>query len=211
LRIKICGITRLEDAVFVSRLGVWALGFIFVPQSPRAVHISKAEEITKILDIYCPSVVKVGVFANSDEKTIKEVASRCSLDVIQFHGKEPPELTKRFSTIKFKAFIIDDEIEPTNLIEAVDRYEDCIPLLDLPKDKDVSFDTLLRTAYILKKMGKDFILAGGIGIENIKDVVDLDPYAIDIARGVEVIPGIKDREKLEKIVDIVKKEGREYV
>ncbi|MGB9682919.1 MAG: phosphoribosylanthranilate isomerase [bacterium] len=208
MRLKVCGITRLEDAIFASQLGVWALGFIFIPQSPRVVYTSRVEEIVKILNIYYPSVLKVGVFADNDEKTVRDTVSICSLDIIQFHGKESPEFTKRFSNKKIRAFIIEDRTNLTNLVENIDSYDDCIPLLDLPKDRYVPFSTLIETAYKLKEIGRNFILAGGISIDNIREVISLDPFAIDIARGIEVIPGIKDREKLEMLVSLVKKEGR---
>jgi phosphoribosylanthranilate isomerase len=197
--------------IFASKLGVWGLGFIFVPKSPRVIDITMAKEMTKILNIYYPDVLKVGVFANSTEEFIKEVVSICDLDAIQFHGEEPPDFTKKFHKTKFKAFIADDRSSFFRLIDDINRYDDCLPLLDLPKDRNIPWNILLEMAYRLKETGRDFILAGGIGIGNIKDVVDLDPYGIDIARGAEISPGIKDREKLEKIVDIVKKEGREYV
>jgi len=197
--------------IFASELGVWSLGFIFVPQSPRAIDITRTKEMTKILNAHYPDVLKVGVFTDSTEEFIREVVSVCSLDVIQFHGEESPDFTKKFHKTKFKVFIIDDRLNFSSLIEDINRYQDCIPLLDLPKGGNVSWDILLEIAYKLKETGKDFILAGGIGIDNIKDVIDLEPYAIDIARGVEISPRIKDKEKLKKIVELVKKEGREYV
>lgn len=207
MRIKICGITRLEDALLASRLGAWAVGFIFVPSSPRSLSLERAKEISLALENSYPNLLKIGVFVDQSEEFIHSAISLCKLDGIQLHGKESPEFLERFNCrVKIKAFIIDKETGASikNLIEEIRLYKNCLALLDIPKDKSVAQDLLIDYASILKDYGIDFIIAGGINPTNINRFLTLKPYAIDIARGVEVSPGIKDREKLLEIFRLVK-------
>lgn len=204
MKIKICGITRVEDALMAGQLGAWAIGLIFVPTSPRMLILEKAMEITDALERFCPKVLKIGVFADQPEDLISSVSSLCKLDGIQFHGEEPPEFIDRFDcSLKIKAFIITD-IGLESLLEKVGLYRDCLPLLDLPKGQNLSQDLLFTYASELKNRNIKFIVAGGIGPENINRFIPLSPYAIDIARGVEISPGIKDKEKLIEIFRMVK-------
>lgn len=206
MRIKICGITRVEDALLVGKLGAWAIGFIFVPSSPRALSLEKAKEISLALENSYPNLLKIGVFADQSEEFIHNVIDLCKLDGIQLHGRESPEFLDRFDCkFKIKAFIVNNlDINIEDLVEEMKRYKDCLPLLDIPKDKIITQDFLIGYASILKDYGIDFIIAGGINLSNINKFLSLKPYAIDIARGVEISPGIKDREKLLEIFRLVK-------
>ncbi len=204
MKIKICGITRVEDALLAGQLGAWAIGLIFVSTSPRMLTLEKALKIIDALERSYPKVLKIGVFADQPEDFISSVSELCKLNGIQFHGEEPPEFIDRFHcSLKIKAFIITD-IGLESLLEKIRLYRDCLPLLDLPKGKSVSQDLLFTYASELKNHNIEFIIAGGIGPENINRFIPLSPYAIDIARGVEISPGIKDKEKLIEIFRIVK-------
>ncbi|MGC8971140.1 MAG: phosphoribosylanthranilate isomerase [bacterium] len=207
MRVKICGITRVEDALFVGNLGAWAVGFIFVPSSPRVLTLEKAREISLALENSYPNLLKIGVFADQPEEFIYNAINFCKLDGIQLHGRESLEFLERFDCkVKIKAFIVDEEIEVSikNFIEEIRLYKDCIPLLDIPKDKSLTQDLLIDYASMLKDYGIDFIIAGGINLSNITRFLSLKPYAIDIARGVEIRPGIKDEEKLLEIFKLLK-------
>lgn len=212
MKIKICGITRVEDALMAGQLGAWAIGLIFVPTSQRMLTLERAKEITDALERFCPKVLKIGVFADQPEDFISSVSSLCKLDGIQFHGEESPDFVDRFDcSLKIKAFIITDmyrdhalDIGLESLLEKIGLYGDCLPLLDLPKGQNLSQDLLFTYASELKNRNIKFIVAGGIGPENINRFIPLSPYAIDIARGVEISPGIKDKEKLIEIFRMVK-------
>ncbi len=205
MRIKICGITRIEDALLVGELGAWAIGLIFVPSSPRVLTPERAKEIVSTVDSLYPDLLKIGVFADQPEDFISHTVTLCGLDGIQLHGKEPPEFLENFDCkLRIKAFTISDGIDTEDLVEEMRDYRGYLPLIDIPKGQNVSQDILLEFAFGLKRLGIDFIVAGGIGLDNITRFLSLDPYAIDIARGVEVSPGVKDREKLLKIFRLVK-------
>lgn len=213
MRIKICGITRIEDALLVGELGAWAIGLIFVPSSPRVLTLERAMEIVNVMESSYPEVLKIGVFADQPEDFISRAINLCRLDGVQFHGEEPPEFVSSFNCgFKIKAFLTNNirngEQESSsglkNFIERIRLYRDCLPLLDLPKDKNASQELLLNFATELKNCNIDFIIAGGIGLDNIDRFISLNPFAIDIARGVETSPGVKDREKLLKLFRTVK-------
>ncbi|MCX7796731.1 MAG: phosphoribosylanthranilate isomerase [bacterium] len=213
MRIKICGITRIEDALLVSQLGAWAIGLIFVPTSPRRITIEKAREITETVEGLYPEILKIGVFANQQEDFISNVVSLCKLDGIQFHGEELPEFIDRFNCrLKIKAFLVNSLVTGEqslgvgleDFIRRINLYKDCLPLLDLPKNNSVSQELLFTYASKLKDYSINFIIAGGIDPDNITKFMHLHPYAVDIARGVEISPGIKDKEKLLRIFSLVK-------
>lgn len=212
MKIKVCGITRVEDALLVGQLGAWAIGLIFVPTSPRMLTLERAREIVDALERSYPKVLKIGVFVDQPEDFISNISSLCRLNGIQFHGEESPGFIDRFDcSLKIKAFTVNDlwidqalDVGLENLLEKIRLYKDCLPLLDLPKNQKVSQDLLFVYASELKDRNIKFIIAGGIGPENINRFIPLSPYAIDIARGVEIFPGIKDKEKLIEIFKIVK-------
>lgn len=204
--IKICGITRIEDGLLSARLGAWAIGLIFVPSSPRMLSLEKARVITEGLGKAFPSLMKIGVFLDQSERFISQAVRTCSLDGIQFHGNESPGFVLRFSNkLKIKAFVLNEGESFKDLLSRIELYKDCIPLLDLPKDRNTTHDILIDTATKLKDLGIKFIVAGGIGLDNIDKFLQLDPFAIDISRGVETSPGIKDSKKLERLFDLIRR------
>lgn len=205
MRIKICGITRLEDAILAYNLGAWAIGLIFVPSSPRLLSLEKAKEISQELERYCPDLLRIGVFLDQPEDYISNIIELCKLDGVQFHGSESPEFVERFdSKIKIKAFVLDKKMSLESLMDKIGSYKNCIPLLDLPKDTNVSQDVLIEMSSGLKALGIDFIVAGRIDASNIGNFLKIKPFAIDISRGVEASPGIKDRLKLEELFSLIK-------
>ncbi|MFN3368390.1 MAG: phosphoribosylanthranilate isomerase [Thermus sp.] len=188
-RIKICGITRLEDALLAEALGAFAMGFVFAPGSRRRVALEVARAISEALG---PFVVRVGVFQDQGPEEVLSITERARLQVVQLHGQEPPEwaeaIGRHFPVIK--AFPLTGPADPSWA-----QYPAGALLLD--GKAPGSGQTYPRDwAKPLLQTGKRIILAGGITPENLEEVLALGPYAIDLASGVERAPGIKDEAKL---------------
>jgi len=194
LRIKICGITNLDDALLAAELGADALGFIFYAKSPRNVAPEAAREIIRQLP---PFVAAVGVVVNEEAPVVKDLAARAGLDWVQLHGQESPEYCRSLGLKVIKGFRIKDQ-DSLDLLGAYQGAARAL-LLDTYKKGQVggtgaSFDwELAREA---KKFGR-IILAGGLRPENVARAIEVaDPDAVDTASGTEAAPGKKDPAKL---------------
>ncbi len=194
IRIKICGITNLEDALLAADLGADALGFIFYPKSPRHVAPETAREIIAQLP---PFVASVGVFVDEDAGVVHDLAARVGLDWVQLHGQESPDYCRGLGRRVIKGFRIKDE---KSLVE-LENYHDAVQafLLDAYKKGQVGgtgevFDwQLARKA---QRYGR-IILAGGLTPENVAQAIaTAQPQAVDAASGTEAAPGRKDPVKL---------------
>jgi len=188
VRIKVCGITRLEDAKLAEELGAHALGFIFFKGSKRYISPENALNIIKELS---PFIIKVGVFVNEDVSTINDIRTFCKLDRIQIYYDDKKLYEQFDKTSTIPVFKVKDK----NDLE-VSKTFDFLPLFDtyhqqLHGGTGKTFDWDL-----LKDYKKPYILAGGINCDNIIDALNLKPYAIDIASGLESKPGIKDAKKM---------------
>ena len=200
-RVKICGITNLEDAHLAAELGADAIGFIFA-ESPRRISPKEAKAITRTLP---PLVKTVGVFVNEDPARIKEIQSFCGLDLIQLHGDESPEICRELMPHSIKAFRIQNEAD----IENIKRYQGAVRaiLLDtFQKGKaggtGLTFDWGL--AVKAKETGIPLILAGGLSPENIQEAIaTVNPYAVDINSGIEERPGKKDPVLMKQLMEII--------
>ncbi len=194
VRIKICGITNLEDALLAARLGAHALGFIFYPKSPRKVEVEAAREIISQLP---PFILTVGVFVDEEPQTVRDVATRAGLDWLQLHGKESPEYCRSLGRRVIKAFRIRDESSLTE----VARYRDAVQalLLDTYKKGRVG-GTGETFNWNLARQAQAYgpiIMAGGLTPANVAQAIAAaQPAAVDVASGVEALPGKKDQEKL---------------
>jgi phosphoribosylanthranilate isomerase len=194
VRIKICGITNLEDALLAAALGADALGFIFYAKSPRQVPPETARAIIAHLP---PFVAAVGVFVDEDVAVVQDLATRVGLDWVQLHGAESPEYCRSLGCRVIKAFRIQDDTS----LRQVEPYRDAARalLLDTYKKGQVGgtgevFDWhLAREA---KKYGR-IILAGGLTAANVAQAIaTAQPDAVDVASGTEAAPGKKDPAKL---------------
>jgi phosphoribosylanthranilate isomerase len=194
VRIKICGITNLEDALLAAELGADALGFILYPPSPRAIAPDAARAIIAQLP---PLVTTVGVFVDEDAATVQELAAVVGLDWLQLHGQETPDYCRAMGRRVIKAFRIRDE----NSLADLAAYQGAAQafLLDTYKKGLVggtgeTFDwDLAREA---RKYGP-IILAGGLTPENVsRAIASAQPQAVDVASGVELTPGKKDPNKM---------------
>jgi phosphoribosylanthranilate isomerase len=199
-RIKICGITRTEDALAAVHSGADALGLVFFKDSPRYVSIEKAQEIVNAL----PALVsKVGLFVDADAAEIKDVLSKVPLDYIQFHGDEDESFCTSFSKPYIKAIRIKPE---TDLSVVLNKHKSAAALLldawhpDIAGGTGETFDwNLLADTYT--RGLPEIILAGGLNADNVYSAVKLvKPYAVDVSSGVESSPGIKSAEKIQNFV-----------
>lgn len=201
-RVKICGITRTEDAIAASSLGAWAIGYIFAPQSKRYIPAAYAGEISAKIPA---KIQKIGVFVNEEIDKISNTIQTAGLSKVQLHGEESPEFICRLkekSKIKIiKAF----RISCRNNIEILDKYRHCSDyfLLDSYCEKEhggtgKTFNWKL--AKEAKSFGIPIIIAGGITPDNVVSAYEeVKPYAIDLSSGVEKSKGIKDHEKLRNL------------
>jgi phosphoribosylanthranilate isomerase len=194
VKIKICGITNLEDALLAAELGAHALGFIFYPKSPRKVAPETAREIIAQLP---PFVASVGVFVDEDAAVVEDLAAKVRLDWVQLHGQESPEYCRSLGRKVIKVFRIKDE----NSLRLLADYQGAAQamLLDTYKKGQVGgtgevFDWhLAREA---KPYGR-IILAGGLTPANVAQAIEVaQPAAVDAASGTEAAPGKKDPAKL---------------
>lgn len=196
--IKICGMTRKEDALAAAALGVDLLGFVFYEGSERRITPAAAREITRAL----PRTVRpVGVFVDADPAVVRAVVSEAGIAVLQFHGGETPEYCAAFARDYpvIKAFRVSAEAD----LRTVNDYPGQYCLFDTyvkgkPGGTGASFDwKVLKDFEILKPM----ILSGGLTPENVgKALEELAPFGVDVSSGVESAPGIKDAGRMQRFV-----------
>jgi len=200
VRIKICGITNLEDALYASELRVNALGFIFA-KSKREISPQKAKNIIQKLP---PFVTTVGVFVNRKQQEVGEITKYCGLDILQFHGEEPPSYLNYFPRRKIKVFRVKDD----SFLKQLGQYKVDAYLLDTYSSLEYggtgeTFNWGL--ALKAKKYGR-IILSGGLNPKNIAQAVrEVQPYAVDTSSGVEASPGKKDSRKMAEFVSKIRK------
>jgi phosphoribosylanthranilate isomerase len=201
VKIKICGITKYEDARVAVNLGVDAIGFIFYDKSPRFIDPARAGEIVAQLP---PFVSKVGVFVDAHPTSIMDAAQKSGIDTVQLHGNETPDIARRLPFTVIKAFAVGPQWD----VGIMDSYDVAGFLLDTWDETQKggtgkAFDwTIAKRAVATKK---PVILAGGLGPVNIKEALDcVQPYGVDVNSGVEIKPGIKNPHKMKEVVTIVK-------
>lgn len=191
VRVKICGITRMEDALAAVEAGADALGFVFYPKSPRCVSVETAREIAQALP---PFASPVGVFVDAPMEHVKQTYERAGLRAVQLHGNETPAYCAALGVPAVKAFRVRGAVD-----FPFEAYQGCAAfLLDAyvkgePGGTGRAFRwELARDACRRRRV----ILAGGLTPENAaKAVQTVQPYAVDVSSGVEVSPGVKDHAK----------------
>ncbi len=197
MKVKICGITNIDDALYAAELGADALGFIFVKSSPRFVTPKAARKIIQELP---PFIIPVGVFADVPKEEIVEMIEQTGIKCVQLHGNETPEQLAGFPVPVYKSFRVDSSFNP----EILRRYKGSAYLLDTKisgelggTGKTFNWEIAVKA----KECGR-IILAGGLTPENIIDAVRIvQPYAVDVNSGVEEHPGKKDQIKLKLLFD----------
>ncbi len=200
-KVKICGITNLEDALLSAKFGADALGFNFYPKSPRYISPDRVREIIEQLP---KKVLKVGVFVNESSDVILETASAAKLDVIQLHGEETPafvrELKAKTNLEIIKAFRVSESFQP----EKVLQYEVDAVLLDTYSryehggtGKTFDWEIAKKVREIFPKM----YLAGGLSAENVKRaILEVKPSTVDACSSLEEVKGIKSQAKVKNFI-----------
>ena len=205
-KIKICGITNLDDALAAADLGVDFLGFVFSEKSPRQIKIKDAIAIIKSLP---SSVATVGLFVDQEELAVKMIFDKCRLDYFQFHGGESPDYCKR---IKEKGKVIKAfRIKEERSIEELANYDVEMYLLDAyNEDKFGGTGAVFNwdLAVKAKKYDRPIIIAGGLNPENVAQALGkVRPYGVDVSSGVEKSPGKKDAQLMKKFIQQVRSAG----
>ncbi|NBQ84772.1 MAG: phosphoribosylanthranilate isomerase, partial [Methylophilaceae bacterium] len=192
-RVKICGITRPEDALEAILHGADAIGLVFYPQSPRYVTPLQAAEIVKKIPAF---ITVVGLFVNAEASEISDILSAVHLDLLQFHGDETPMQCRQFSRPYMKAIRVKSD---TNLVQYAADYADAKALLldafaeGVPGGTGQVFDWNL----IPSNLSVPVVLAGGLNADNVTQAIQkVRPYAVDVSGGVEASKGIKDAAKI---------------
>jgi phosphoribosylanthranilate isomerase len=204
-RVKICGLTTLEDARFASGALADYLGFIFYDESPRYIDPSKAGAIINWLE----GAKKVGVFVNQTLDDVNTIAIQTGIDYVQLHGNESPEYCKLIDKPVIKVFRINDETDPEELNKQLIEYEEVAEffLFDTKSGNQWGGTGKVFDWSVLDKIKSDkpFFLSGGLTPDNVTDAVKkVQPFAIDLSSGVESAPGVKDFDKLEILFDVMR-------
>ena len=202
VQVKICGINRMTDAEKAVELGADALGFIFA-ESPRKITPQKARDIIRRIS---PFVKTVGVFVNEQPVKIREIMDFCGLDLVQLHGNESVSTCSMMGPKVIKAFRVQGE----ETLMQIAHYKDHVSaiLLDtyqkgIDGGTGKTFDW--RLALKAKNIGIPLVLSGGLGPDNIAEALKrVNPFAIDVSSGIEIMPGIKDHGRMRILMDKIK-------
>lgn len=193
VRVKICGLTRVEDAVEAARLGVDAIGLVFYPKSPRNVSIARAAAIIAALP---PFVSVVGLFVDATREWVETVLSECAIDILQFHGDESPAFCASFHRPYLKAVRVQAD---TDLAACAKRYASARGLLTDAFVDGVHGGTgqVFDWSLLPQDLPLPLILSGGLDEHNIAEAVRrVRPAAVDVSSGVESAKGIKDAARM---------------
>ena len=200
VKVKICGITSLEDARKAMELGADLLGFNFYEKSPRYLSIKQAAEIAEQLPAY---IQLAGIFVNADQDFIRQAIRSCHLEWVQLHGDEDPEFCNdlRSDSIKvIKALRVKDRAD----IDRARLYTTDAILLDAYHPDAYGGTGLAFDWKLIEHSPSRIFLAGGINPDNAAQAAELGVYAIDICSGVEASPGKKDYQKLRTLFENIR-------
>lgn len=199
VKVKICGITNLEDALFAAEYGADALGFVFYEKSPRYIKPEKAKEIISKLP---PFITTVGVFVNERTEKMREIMLFSGINILQLHGDEPPEDCHTWHRV-IKAFRVRDFSD----LNPLQEYKVSAYLLDTYSPEEYGGTGQIFNwdiAVDAKRFGR-IILSGGLNTENVeKAIIYVRPYAVDVSSGVEEDKGKKDLKKMREFINKAK-------
>lgn len=193
-RVKICGLTRVEDALATEEAGADAIGLNFVPNTKRFISLSRAEEISKALS---PFMARVGVFRNASFETILETVESVGLNSVQLNGQESDDFAARVAQLRpvIRAISFKSNLKlPEN---------DTLLIDGLDPGSGQTFDwAALKT---VKLEGRRWLLAGGLNPDNVAAAVrQLQPWCVDVASGVEASAGVKDPQLVRAFIERAK-------
>jgi phosphoribosylanthranilate isomerase len=213
-RVKICGITRPSDGEATAAAGADAVGLVFWPGTPRRVGADQARAIAAALP---PFVTIVGLFVDPEASSVRAILESVPIDVLQFHGSEPPELCRAFGRRYIKAIAVGAEADPAGLLECVRRYPDASALLfdapaagGLPGGTGMTFDW----GRLPNDLPCRIVLSGGLDAANVGAAIRrVRPWAVDVSSGVEATDqdgrparGIKDPARIREFIERVRDE-----
>lgn len=199
-RIKICGITRPDDALAAAALGADAIGLVFYAKSPRAVSISQAQLICKVLP---PFVTTVALFVDAEPAEIQAVVDTLPIDVLQFHGQEDEFACLGYGRPYIKAVRMHDDVQ---LADVLTLYDSAQAILVDAYSAAAAGGTgeVFDWSRVPNGLDTPIILAGGLAAENVSEaIITVNPYAVDVSSGVEADKGIKDTAKLKAFISAV--------
>ena len=203
--VKVCGITRVEDARAAAEAGADAIGFVFYPPSPRAIAPARAAQIAAALP---RGIAKIGVFVNESVTRMAEIHAQIGLDCIQLHGDEPPEVALALPCPVIRAF----RAAPRDLAEAafIARYPAAAVLVD---GERAGFwggtgTPASQGAIAAARRARRWILSGGLAPDNVAaKIAALAPWGVDVSTGVESSPGVKDANRIAAFMAAVRASG----
>lgn len=204
VRVKICGITSVKDALSACEAGVDAIGLVFYEKSPRNIQINTAKSICAALP---PFVSTVGLFLNADQETVQTVLEKVPLDLLQFHGTESPEFCSRFSRPYIKAVGMQNTTTE-QLTAYTERYLQARGFLvdSHPGGQAGGTGKTFDWNRLPRDFHKPIILAGGLNPDNVAQALAaVDVYGLDLSSGVESQPGVKDSRKIRQLMEEVKR------
>lgn len=201
VKVKICGITNVEDALAAAEAGADAIGLMFYEKSPRCVSLEQAELISQQLP---PYIIRVGVFVNPEPGLVGTAMAHCGLAMLQFHGDESNDFCHQFGLMSMKAFRVKDE---TTLAQLANYTTEAFLLDSYVAGKQGGTGEKFNwdLAVEAKKFRKPIFLSGGLTPENVAGAVQkVVPFGVDVSSGVESAPGKKDHKKIRDFVAAVR-------
>jgi phosphoribosylanthranilate isomerase len=212
-RVKICGITRVADALAASNAGADAIGLNFWSGTPRFVEVGRAREIADALPAF---VTKVALFVDPEASYVRAILDAVPVDTLQFHGAEDPQLCRSFNRPYLRAVHMRDGVD---LLEYAALYEDAAGFVfdsywpgDLPGGTGRAFDWSRLSAAVRAKLPAPVILSGGLDAANVAGAIrEVRPWAVDVSSGVEELDadgkarrGLKDASRIEAFMNGVR-------
>jgi len=198
MKVKICGVTNIEDALLAEQLGADAIGFIFYKPSKRYVSPETAKAIAQKLSAFIP---RVGVFVDESEEEINRISSAAKINIIQLHGSEKPEMISKLAFPVIKSFRITETFD----FSILEEYPSTTFLLDTFSQNEFggtgkTFDWNVIPYSIRERV----IIAGGVSEKNVEEIYKtIKPYAVDVSSSLEKSPGKKDHNKMKSFFQII--------
>ena len=201
-RVKICGITRMDDAALCCELGVDSIGLVFYEPSPRFIDLVGAREIRRLLP---PFITVTALFLDASEEDVKSVIDEISPDCLQFHGKESPSFCEQWNKPYIKSIPMGEDVGPKQYAAQYENSSGFLLDSNLAGQRGGTGD-LFDWKKIPTGFGSPLILAGGLSPENVAEAVtEVLPWSVDVSSGVEKSKGIKDHHKLKRFFSEVQR------
>jgi phosphoribosylanthranilate isomerase len=209
VRVKICGLTRLDDAMAAAAVGADYLGFVLYPRSKRYLQPESCTSIVSSVRQAYPTVKMVAVTVNETVEQVLSWIEKCGFDYAQLSGDEEPEAVRRLTGLAFKAILPDGEVQAVEQARLYANPDTCPALvLDAHVSGQYGGTGARADAAAAARLAKDhaLMIAGGLDPENVADAVRLvRPWAVDVSSGVEAARGVKDHAKMRRFIENAKK------